>query len=150
MPSLRRVDVAVICVMAEPSAIDGWEPKVAEGRHLRTAADEVLIVAAVDAREAIRMEAQNAVAAQDADALVADVTDGWTAWELDGDDARSQFARLTALDLPAEGWVQGDVARVAAKVLAETGRILILVPSFWSDHVRNRILVDTRASEVSP
>src|SRR5206468_8782332 len=136
--SLRPVEVTVICVMAEPWAIDSWESKIAKERRLRTAPDEVLIVAAVGAREAIRMEAQNAVAALDADALIADVTDGWTAWQLDGRDARSEFARLSALDLPADGWVQGDVARVAAKVIAEPGRILILVPSFWRDHLRDR------------
>ena len=149
MLSLRSADVAVICLLATPSAIDVCETQLTHGRALRTAADELLIVAPNDTGGALRAEAEARAAAVDADAVAADVTDGWTAWQLAGEDARSAFARVSALQLPADGWIQGDVAHVAAKVIAEPGRILIVVPSFWSDHLRNRILADTPAAEGS-
>ncbi|GIV00641.1 MAG: hypothetical protein KatS3mg014_2256 [Actinomycetota bacterium] len=95
---------------------------------------------APDAVEAILAEAAEPLRALDGDALVLEVTDGWTAFTLAGPDAREAFARLSALELPEEGFLQGDVARVPAKVLAEPERLHLLVPSSWAEHVRERIL----------
>jgi hypothetical protein len=149
VPSLRLADVAVICAMADPSAIDAWEPAFADERSLRTAPDELLVIASPERRTVVRNEAERELVAIDPHAVVADVTDGWTAWQLDDEDVRSAFARLSALPLPPDGWVQGDVAHVAAKVIAEPQRILVIVPSYWSDHLRDRILADSGATEVS-
>jgi hypothetical protein len=134
--------------MAEPSAIDAWEPRSTDGRRLRTAPDELLVIASPERRTAVRNEAERELVAIDPHAVVADVTDGWAAWQLADEDVRSAFARLSALELPDDGWVQGDVAHVAAKVIVEPPGILVVVPSFWSDHLRDRIL-DSGATEVS-
>jgi sarcosine oxidase gamma subunit len=147
--SVRAVDVAVVNILADPPAIDACERHLAEGRCLRTAADELLIVAAPRAAEAVRRSAEEVVSPVDGDALVMDVSDGWAAWRLEGDDARATFARLSTLELPPDGWIQGDIARVAAKAIAEHDRILILAPSYWRDHLRTRILTDTATTEVS-
>ncbi|MGZ8614031.1 MAG: hypothetical protein ACXWX4_05045, partial [Actinomycetota bacterium] len=61
-------------------------------------------------------------------------------------DASEAFARLSELELPSEGWIQGEVARTAAKVLVERGRITILVPAMLAAHVEERIRMD--AAEV--
>jgi sarcosine oxidase gamma subunit len=148
VPSARGADVAVIVVMAGAPAIDAYRPHAADGRSLRTAPDELLIVTAPTSADAARRRAEEAVAALDPDAVVMDVSDGWAGWRLDGDDAHAAFARLSALKLPDEGWVQGDVAHVAAKVVAEPGGVLILVPSYWGEHVRTRIVSDALATEM--
>lgn len=45
--------------------------------------------------------------------------------------------------------MQGDVARVGAKVLADpNGAITILVPAYWREHIRARAIVDAGAEEV--
>ena len=157
MPELRSVDVGVVAVLAEASALDRLaaeaeaeaEAEAKAGakagagmdgaRLLRTAPDELLILAAPDSREARRRLADEHVASADPDGVVLDVSDGWAALRIDGNDARTAFARLSALELPEDGWTQGDVAHVATKVVAEPGRVLILVPSYWREHVRVRI-----------
>jgi hypothetical protein len=76
------------------------------------------------------------------EAVVEDVSDAWTAFLLDGDDARETFARLSELSLPGTGWAQGEVARAAAKVIVEPGRLTILVPAMLGVHVEERIRAD--------
>jgi hypothetical protein len=44
------------------------------------------------------------------------------------------------LELPKAGVVQGDVARLPVKVVADGERLHLLVPSSWSEHLRERIL----------
>ena len=47
---------------------------------------------------------------------------------------------------PHEGWVQGEVARAAAKVIVERDRLTVLVPAMLGAHVEERIRAD--AAEV--
>jgi len=56
------------------------------------------------------------------------------------------LARISELELPDRGWIQGEVARAAAKVLVEPGRIAVLVPAMLAAHVEERIRID--AAEV--
>jgi hypothetical protein len=79
-------------------------------------------------------------------ALVEAVSDAWTSFVLDGPDAPEAFARVSELRLPEAGWLQGDVASAAAKVLVEPGRITILVPANLAAHVEERLHTD--AAEV--
>ncbi|GBC87598.1 hypothetical protein HRbin12_01611 [bacterium HR12] len=139
MLELSRAEIAVLACLAAPAALDALAPPDVAAA-LRTAPDELLLLAAPDAVEAILAEASRALRALDDDALVLEVTDGWTAFALEGPDAREAFGRLSALELPEAGFLQGDVARVPAKVLAEPERLLLLVPSSWAEHVRERIL----------
>jgi sarcosine oxidase gamma subunit len=78
--------------------------------------------------------------------LVVDVSDGWVALVLEGADAPEAFARICELELPERGWIQGEVARAAAKVLVGPGRIVVLVPAMLASHVDERIRID--AAEV--
>ena len=58
---------------------------------------------------------------------------------MDGSDARDVFARVSALRLPdGPGYVQGDVARVAARVFVDDEAIRVLVPAYWESHLRRR------------
>jgi hypothetical protein len=128
---LRVETVAVTAVLASPATLDALAP--AAGTVLRTAPREALLIGRVDLGIA--------------DALVEDVTDGWTAFVVDGDDAADVFARVSELPAPAAGdWLQGEVARAPAKVLAEAGRLTILVPAHLAAHVEERIRAD--AAEV--
>ena len=80
------------------------------------------------------------------DGLVADVSDAWVGLVLEGADAPDAFARVSELELPERGWIQGEVARAASKVLVEPGRIEVLVPAMLAEHVEARIRAD--AAEV--
>ena len=82
---------------------------------------------------------RQAVERVDPDAVVRDVSDGWVMHTLEGPGARDAFARLSELELPATGFVQGAVARVGVRVLVDGERVDLLVPSMLAEHVRERI-----------
>lgn len=132
MAELRVEPVAVTVVLAAPEILDGIEGS-GEARLLRTAPREVMLVGPVDLGVA--------------DALVEDVTDGWAAFVVEGEDAAEVLARVCELPAPAPGeWLQGEVARAPAKVIAEAGRLTILVPAHLAAHVEERLRTD--AAEV--
>ncbi|HEX6400544.1 MAG TPA: hypothetical protein VF108_08785, partial [Actinomycetota bacterium] len=80
----------------------------------RVAADEVIV------RGPIADDLHAAVHTIDADAVIRECSEGWAEIVLSGPDARSTFARVSDLPLPdGGGYVQGDGARVAARVFAE-------------------------------
>lgn len=136
MLELSRTEVAVVACLASAEALDAL-PAPEGATAFRTAPDELLLLLPPGAAEAAREEVAEALRALEGDALVLEVTDGWAMWTLSGPDAREAFTRLSALDLT--GPVQGDVARVPAKVVAEPERLHLLVPSSWAEHVRERI-----------
>lgn len=105
---------------------------------LRVAPREVMLVGTDDA-DVFRADVPGA-------ALVDDVSDAWDSLVLEGPDAPEAFARVSELRLPATGWIQGEVAAAAAKVLVEAGRITILVPANLAAHVEERLRSD--AAEV--
>jgi hypothetical protein len=151
VPELRATSVSVILCAADAQTLDRLIPPGHGARVLRTAPDEALFVSPAPVAPDVLREVADRVAALDPDALVLDVSDGWAAWSLLGSDARDAFAFLSALDLPGEdGFVQGDVVRVAAKVLPEPGGgLTILVPAYWGAHVRERALRDGHAWEAT-
>jgi hypothetical protein len=111
-------------------------------------ADETMAVVASDLTEDVRRELADRVAVLDADAVVLDVSDGWRAVALIGDDADRALSYLSALEPPAaDGFAQGDVARVAAKILREPDGLLILVPAYWHEYIRARAAEDVPAAE---
>jgi hypothetical protein len=85
---------------------------------------------------------RDAVVTVDADAVVEDVSDGWAGFALDGSGVREAFARLSELCLPQRGFVQGEVARLPVKAIAEPERLLLLVPAMFADHLERRIRED--------
>lgn len=112
----------------------------------RVAADEVLLIAEPGALDALARASAETAASADPDAVVLDTTDGWAVWTLEGSEAREAFARLSAVPLPEEGFTQGDVSHVPAKVVVskdrEHLRLHLLVPAMWGAFLRERILHD--------
>jgi sarcosine oxidase gamma subunit len=99
----------------------------------RVAPREVFLVGEIDVSD---------VRVDEPGAIVEDVTDGWTAFELAGDDAAEAFARLSELELPDRGFAQGEVARIGAKLIVEPGRLTILVPAMLGAFIEERIRTD--------
>lgn len=94
----------------------------------RVAPDELMLIGDADS-------VADAVSEADPDAVVLDLTDGWCV----GECSREAFSRLSEIELPAEGFVQGDVAHVPARVIAEPDRILLFVPAMYENYLRGRI-----------
>ena len=100
----------------------------------RVAPDEVMV------RGPIAEDLRSAIHTVDPDALIRESTEGWAEIAVAGDHARDVFARVSELRLPdGAGYMQGDVARVAARVFVEDDGIRLLVPAYWEAHVRRRL-----------
>jgi hypothetical protein len=100
----------------------------------RVAMDEVFV------RGSIAEDLRAAVLTVDPDALIRESTEGWNGIVLEGGDARAIFARLSHLRLPdGGGYVQGDVARVAARVFVEDGALHLFVRAQWSAYLRRQV-----------
>lgn len=100
----------------------------------RVAPDEVMV------RGAIAEDLRRAVHTVDPGSLIRDAGEGWAEVTLDGSEGRDVFARVSALRLPeGPGYVQGDVARVAARVFVGEEAIRVLVPAYWESHLRRRL-----------
>jgi hypothetical protein len=105
----------------------------------RLADDELLLVCDPAVATEVAREVETRLTVLDPDALVLDTSDGWGGLLLDGDDAGRVFARLSRLPLPEQGFVQGEVCHVPAKVLVEDAGIRILVAAALGDHLRSRV-----------
>lgn len=139
MLELRETRAGVVLCCASADALDA----IRAGRDAavcRTAPDEALVVVPPQAAGRLLAGATGALARADPDAVVLDATDGWCVWTLTGAEGREAFARLSTLLLPAEGFAQGPVAHVPAKVLATPRGLHMLVPAMWREHLRERIL----------
>ena len=134
MTELRPITPVVTAVLASSRSCDRLP--VPDGTTaLRVQPREVLIVGDVDVEE-LR------TAVDEPTAVVVDVSDGWAGFVLDGDGARAAFSRVSELALPEIGWIQGEVARAAAKVIVEPRRLTLLVPAMLASHVEERIRAD--------
>lgn len=143
MPDLLRAEVGVIACLATPEALDRLVMPGRGAIALRTAPDEVLFVTDVVAAPDVEREVRDRIAAVEPGALVDDVTDGWAAWSLRGAGAREAFATVSPLEPPEPGaWIQGDVARVPAKILGGAETLTILVAAFHDEYLRERLTVD--------
>jgi hypothetical protein len=100
----------------------------------RVAADEVFV------RGPIAEDLRAAVQTVDPDALIRDSTEGWERVVLEGGGARDVFARLSDLRLPdGGGYVQGDVARVGARVFVEDDTLHLFVRAQWAAYLRRQV-----------
>lgn len=130
MPEFSAVALSVAGCFGTPDAIDS----IADvDRVHRVAPDEAI---AIDESASALQEHLRVV---DSDAMVMDTTDGWAAFAITGEGAREAFARLSGLELPPAGFAQGDCARVPVKVLAEGGRLTVLVPAMWGAYLGERL-----------
>jgi hypothetical protein len=99
----------------------------------RVATDEVIV------RGSIAEDLQAAVRTIDADAVIRECSEGWSEIVLSGAHARSTFARVSDLPLPDGGYVQGDVARVAARVFVEEDVLHVFVRASWGSYLARKI-----------
>jgi hypothetical protein len=133
-----RVELpSVVCVLGSNEACDDVEAR--DGLTLmRVAPREVMFVGTGDL--------SGVPSSADPRVWVEDISDAWVALVLEGADAPDAFARVSELELPTEGWIQGEVARAPAKVLIVGDRVTILVPAMLAAHAEERIRAD--AAEV--
>ena len=100
----------------------------------RVAADEVIV------RGPIADDLHAAVHTIDPDAVIRECSEGWSEIVLPGPDARSIFARVSDLPLPdGRGYVQGDVARVAARVFAGEDSLRVFVRASWGSYLTGQL-----------
>ncbi|HET9310806.1 MAG TPA: hypothetical protein VFP41_06240 [Actinomycetota bacterium] len=137
MAELRTDLPRVLAILASSDVCDRVEVP-AGSALLRVAPNEAMLVGTDDA-DGVRADVPGAT-------LVEVVSDAWTSLVLEGHDASEAFARVSELRVPEAGWLQGEVAAAAAKVIVEAGRITILVPANLVAHVEERIRAD--AAEV--
>lgn len=139
MLELVSTRASCITVVADPqatAAIAGLEGALS----CRTAPDEIMLVGAPGDAGRLVAAATERLATIDDDALVVDATDGWSIWTLEGAAIPAAFSRLSGIPLPEAGFTQGDVARVAVKLVARPDRVHLLVPAMWRSYLRERIL----------
>lgn len=143
MVEIRSTPIAVICAQASPEVLDRLVAPGYDATVCRTAGDEILVFCPPAVAEDVLREVTDRLPALDEDGLVLDLTDGWHAWTLAGADARDGFASVSALALPdGDGFIQGHVAHVSAKVLTVGDDVTIVVPAYWSEHLRQRLMAD--------
>lgn len=134
MVELRVASPTMIGVFASTEAIDALRVPAA-ATMCRVAPREALVIGGSELSVAD-------LVLREQGAIVEDVTDGWMGFELEGDDVHQAFSRLSELELPEEGFVQGDVARMGAKILVGPRRLTILVPAMLGAFVEDRIRTD--------
>lgn len=141
MLELTPTDAVVITLLGSEDAVDAAVAVSPEGFG-RVAPDEAMLVVPVARGSELLGTVTEVVSAADAGALIVDATDGWSIWTLTGsaDELDRATARLTALELPAHGFSQGDLARVPTKLFVAPGQVHILVPAMWRAYLRARIL----------
>jgi hypothetical protein len=139
--------VSVVQVFAEAGALDALSP--AGATRCRVAPDEAMFVREGGAAQALLRDAE-AVTAGDPDALIVDGTDGWAVWTLGGDRLHDALERLSHLELDAasDGFTQGDVAHIPARIVIEHGRAHLFVAAMWTSYLRERIL--SRCADLGP
>ena len=100
----------------------------------RVATDEVMV------RGSIAEDLRAAVRTVDPHALIRESTEGWAEIVLEGGVARDVFARLSELRFPdGRGDVQGDVARVAARVFVEDTALHLFVPASLGSYLERQV-----------
>ena len=139
MLEVSTTRVSVVQVFAEAAALDALAP--AGATRCRVAPDEAMFLREAGAGQALLRDAQ-AVTAGDESALIVDGTDGWTVWTLSGDRLPDALERLSHLEIDAgaDGFTQGDVAHVPARIVIDHARVHLLVAAMWGDYLRQRIL----------
>jgi len=127
---------AVVRCLATSERLDRLRVPAA-AHACRVASDELILLGPVAAAQ----ELVAACSGLEADGVVIDDTDGFAAWTLSGPAAEEAFARLSAIELPNErpAFVQGAIAGVPGKALAEVERIHVLVSASLGHHLLERV-----------
>jgi hypothetical protein len=147
VPEIAHTPVGVVTAAATADAIDALVvPDRASA--CRVADDELMLLCDPAVAADIALEVRTRLTVLDPDAVVMDATDGWFSLTIQGEDAGSAFGSLSRLELPDRGFIQGEVAHVAAKIVVEDSRIGILVSAALEHHLCSRVarLVPTERS----
>jgi hypothetical protein len=133
---LTKASLHVIRCCAQPTAIDRLS--AAHDALARVADNEaLLLVAAGDVRRQLASITAE-IEITDPSAIVIDHTDAFAVTTLSGS-FREAMARVSAIPVPTEGFLQGLVAGVPCKVIVAPGHLHLLAPSTYRDHVRERL-----------
>lgn len=141
MADLVTTRASLVSCVTTAAALDAASEAL--GDTFRIAPDEALIVAAPKAADKTIKAAGKALSRHDPHAMVLDASDAWTGLTVAGEGTHDIFSHLSQLELPdPEGFVQGDVGRLAAKVVVRKpgDRITIFVPAHQAHSLRERIL----------
>lgn len=137
MLELMGTPVAVVAIFASVEALDRLKPAAAY--WCRVAFDEAMLIGPSDSAAAM-LHDTSIVTADDPDAVVLDTTDGWAVFTLSGDEVGEAFSRLSEVQLPEEGYVQGAVAHIPARVIVAPGELQLFVPAMWGEYLVSRML----------
>lgn len=138
MAELSRLRASVVHCMAPAEALD--VVVVERAVACRVAPDELLLVGVDREADHVLAAAVAWLTPRDEHCVVLDATDGWTGWTIEGDDAAWAFAHVSMLPLPEQGFVQGHVGHVPARVLTEPGTVHVLVEAMYGGWLRELML----------
>ena len=137
MLELSRPDLAVVRCCARHAEIDELARPEMCGR---IAPDEILVLAPTSDSERVLAELSTELGRANPSAIVIDHSDAFHLIALAGR-AHEALARLSPVPIPSEGFVQGPVAGVPCKIFVTSHEILLLAPSTYGHHLRERIMV---------
>ncbi len=141
MLEIARLRFALVTCVAASSAVDAVLSTGGDAAF-RVAPDEAMVLGEAGTGPRLAETAARAALRVDADAVVVDATDGWTAWALIGARALDAFARLSQIQPRERGYLQGEVARVPARVVVGERAVHVFAPAMWDAFLRQRILAD--------
>lgn len=136
MLELVGTQATLATVLASSRALDALAP--AGAYRCRIAADESMFIREPGAANSLLRDSRS-VLAGDPDAIVLDATDGWTILTLTGDEARIAFGYLSSVHL-SDGFSQGDVERLPARIVCEPAKVHVFVPAMVGEYLRSIIL----------
>jgi hypothetical protein len=134
---LTLAEAFVVACLANRETLDGLATRYRAAA--RVAPDELWLIGP----RAGRAETLTAVREQlGSRGLAVDQTDGWAVWTIEGDDRLEIVRRLmfTAVPDHRPAFVQGAITGVGGKVLYESGRLHLFVPSPVGHHLIDRIM----------
>lgn len=146
MLELSPASTTILVCLAPRDALDALPP-VDGATACRVAADELMLVSFSGRLDAELLAARLAPSG----GLLVDQSDAYAVWTLSGV-ADEAFARLSAVELPPRrpAFVQGAVAGVPAKAIAEDDRIHVLVGAPLGHHLRDRVVATCADLLVGP
>lgn len=139
MLELRPSKAAVIACLGALEALDAI---VLDGTFpCRVAPDELLLLGRPGVGGELLERALARLAELDPGGVAVDQSDGWSAYTLAGSGRNEAYARLSAVPLPRERptFVQGAVAGLQAKIVADDDCLHLLVVSSVGHHLRHRL-----------
>jgi len=136
---LRPLRAAVIRCYGQPRALDAFPSLGAAAA--RVAHDELWLIGPRAASSELTQRATSYLAGADPDGLVIDHGEAWSVWSVSGSPSRTWFSRLASFPLPAgpNGFAQGAVVQVPAKVMVHGGRTDLVVPAQLAHHIPVRL-----------